>query len=124
MGNLMRHRQGAINGLVPLGQRHIIPNRRFPAWGVIAPLWESVPNPPDGQQAVAYPGHDLAGDVNAAPDVVYTIDSGVLPLGLSLVGSQIQGTPTAAGAGTPVTILATNVAGSAVSASFTIDVTV
>lgn len=32
---LLKPRQGAINGVVPLGQRHIIPNRRFSNFGLV-----------------------------------------------------------------------------------------
>ncbi len=88
--------------------------------GTVAPVWNATPTPPDATEGVLY-SYDVSSFVDNGP-TGYTL-LGTWPSGLSISSAGvITGTTTGVATYTGLSIRATNGAGSADSATFTMDV--
>lgn len=88
-----------------------------------APTSFSAQTPPGGLPSVVYAGYTFVADGFPAP--TYSVFSGTLPTGLTLnVAGVLSGTPTVSGAFGPVTVRATNIAGTFDTAPFTIQISI
>ena len=85
-----------------------------------APVWSGTPAPPDGTVGAGYL-YDYSPFLNTNR-VNLTLETGTMPAGMSFVGSYLTGTPTEDGDFTGWTVRATNVTGTAVSASHSLTV--
>ncbi len=90
--------------------------------GQSPPTWALTPNPPNGTENVAGYLYNLDNDCNDADSYAMAPGSPALPAGLSIVGSNIQGTPTTVGTTNNLQVRATNTAGTADSNLFSITV--
>lgn len=92
---------------------------------VAAPVWaNNPPNPPDGQDAVVYAGHDFSADLADFGLDTFAVTAGTLPSGLSLAASTglLTGTPDTEETQAGIVVTATNEGGATASSAFDIDI--